>query len=333
MEQKKWRTSKTIRASGFERRKMPGKGITLKIGDKRVGLLKVLHDQRYLLWMCVPFVIWLVIFRYIPLWGWTMGFQEFKPGQPTVWVGLSQFFKLFTDERFYFALRNTMAMSVLNLVFGTITAIVFAFFLNEVRVGPFKRTVQTVSYLPYFVSWVIVASIFTRLLAPTGPINEALVGFNIVKKPVAFLGDKDSFWYILTGINIWKNMGWNAIVYLAAIAGINPELYEAAKIDGAGRFAQMRHITLPGIISTVVVILIMNIGWLINIGFESQYLFMNQLNIESAEVLDLYVINYGIGLSRYSYGTAIGIFKSVVSVGLVMVANRLAKRAGVTYIF
>jgi putative aldouronate transport system permease protein len=224
-------------------------------------------------------------------------------------------------------------MSLLNLVFGTIFAIAFALFLNEIKISSFKRTVQTISYLPYFVSWVIVASIFTKLLALSGPINEVLTHLKIVKEPISFFGKKEYFWWIHTGIWLWKNTGWNAIIYLAAISGINPEIYEAAKIDGAGRFRQMWHVTLPGMLPTIVVILIMNIGWLINIGFESQFLLNNYLVIENAEVLDLYVINYGIRLSRYSYGTAIGIFKSVVSIFLVILANRLAKIARVSYIF
>jgi putative aldouronate transport system permease protein len=283
--------------------------------------------------MCIPFVVWLIIFRYIPIWGWVMGFQEFRPGQPIKWVGFAQFIKLFQEPRFYLTLRNTIVMSLLNLVFGTIFAIAFALFLNEIKISSFKRTVQTISYLPYFVSWVIVASIFTKLLALSGPINEVLTHLKIVKEPISFFGKKEYFWWIHTGIWLWKNTGWNAIIYLAAISGINPEIYEAAKIDGAGRFRQMWHVTLPGMLPTIVVILIMNIGWLINIGFESQFLLNNYLVIENAEVLDLYVINYGIRLSRYSYGTAIGIFKSVVSIFLVILANRLAKIARVSYIF
>jgi putative aldouronate transport system permease protein len=305
----------------------------IKMDGRKLLLSQVIKDQRYLLYMSIPFVIWLVIFRYIPLWGWTMGFQEFKPGQPVDWVGFAQFVKLFGEPRFYNTLANTLAMSVLNLVFGTLFAILFALFLNDVKLGAFKRTVQTISYLPYFVSWVIIASLFTRLLSLSGPVNDLLVSLGITAKPVPFFGNKDYFWWIHTAINLWKNTGWNAIVYLAAIAGINPELYEAATMDGAGRFRQMWHITLPSILATIIVILIMNIGWLINIGFESQFLLKNNLVIERAEVLDLYVIDYGIGLSRYSYGTAIGIFKSVVSVLLVIVANRLAKKAKVTYIF
>ncbi|MBN2533264.1 MAG: sugar ABC transporter permease [Spirochaetales bacterium] len=304
-----------------------------KTGDNKIDLFQVLKNQKYILIMSIPFVIWLIIFRYIPIWGWIMGFQEFQPGQPVKWVGFAHFIKLFQEPRFYLALRNTFVMSVLNLFSGTIAAITFALFLNEIKFGVFKRTVQTVSYLPYFVSWVIVASIFTKLLALSGPVNELLVHLKLIKAPVSFFGEKEYFWWIHAAINVWKNTGWNAIIYLAAISGINPELYEAARIDGAGRFRRMWHITIPGILPVVIVILIMNIGWLINSGFESQFLLKNYLVIENAEVLDLYVIDYGIKLSRYSYGTAIGIFKSVVSIILVIVANRLARKASVSYIF
>jgi len=307
--------------------------LKIKVGDKKIGLFQALKNQKYIFIMAVPFIVWLFIFKYIPIWGWTMGFQDFQPGQPIKWVGLTQFIKLFQEPRFYLTLRNTFVMSILNLVFGTLFAIGFAVFLNEMRFKMYKRVVQTISYLPYFVSWVIVASIFTKMLAISGPINEMLINVKILKEPISFFGKKEYFWALHTGIWLWKSTGWNAIIYLAAIAGINPELYEAATIDGAGRFRKIWNITLPSILPTITVIMIMNIGWLINIGFESQFLLKNYLVIETAEVLDLYVINYGIRLNRYSYGTAIGIFKSLVSIVLVIVANRLAKRARVSYIF
>jgi len=293
---------------------------------------KTLYEQRYLLMMSVPFVIWVLIFKYIPIWGWTMAFQNFRPGRSFFeqqWVGFKHFIDLFQDPMFYQVMRNTLAMSFLGLIFGFTLPIIFALLLNEVRHIAFKRTIQTVSYLPHFVSWVIVASLFTEMLAVDGGvINNILLSLNIIDKPVQFLAKGEWFWGILTAVDVWKELGWNSIIYLAAITAIDPSLYEAAIVDGAGRFKQMWHVTLPGIKSTILVILIMNIGWLISIGFEKQFLLGNNLVKDYSDVLDLYILNYGIGLARYSYGTAIGIFKSVVSILLVFLANLFARKSG-----
>ena len=288
-----------------------------------------IYVQRYLLLMSAPFLVWLFIFRYVPIWGWTMAFQHYRPGRSFFdqqWVGFEQFARIFTDQRFYIVMRNTLAMSILGLVFGSIAAIGFALLLNELRVHRFKRVVQTISYLPHFVSWVVVASLFTRLLSVNGALNDLLIALGIRENPIQFLLDGRLFWWLVTFITVWKDTGWNAIIYLAAIAAIDPQLYEAAWVDGANRLQQTWHITIPGMMPTVTVILIMNIGWLVSIGFERQMLLANPLVMEYAEVLDLYVLNYGIRLGRFSYGTALGIFKSLVSIVLVLGANYSARR-------
>jgi putative aldouronate transport system permease protein len=298
---------------------------------------KNIKEQKYLIFMSLPFVIWVIVFRYVPLTGWLMAFQDFKfkTGKGWFatlldqnWVGLKHFRVLFEEPQFYQAMTNTLAMSLLGILFGFIFSIGFALLLNEMKAIRFKRIVQTISYLPHFVSWVIVASIVNSMLAPSGAINELLVRFNIVDQPIHFMTRPNMFWGVVTASDLWKETGWNAIIYLAAMTGIDTEQYEAAKVDGANRFRQIIHITLPGIKSTVVVLLIMSIGNLINIGFEKQMLLGNNVVAQKSLVLDKYALDYGIGMFRYSYGTAIGIFKSVVGILLVFTANFLAKRAG-----
>lgn len=290
-----------------------------------------LKDQKYLIAMSAPFVIWVIVFKYAPLVGWLMAFQDYKPAKGILgskWVGLKHFITLFKEEQFYQALTNTLGMSILAIVFGTLCSITFAILLNEMRGVKYKKLVQTISYLPHFVSWVVVANIVGQLLSPSGVVNELLVNLHILKQPINFLAIPNMFWGIVTASDIWKETGWNAIIYLAAITGIDMQLYEAAKVDGANRWQQIWNITLPSIKGTIIILLIMNIGGLVNIGFEKQYLLGNNIVAEKSLVLDKYVLDYGIGMMRYSYGTAIGIFKSVVSIILIWFANRLAKKSG-----
>jgi len=294
-------------------------------------LAKRLYNQRYLLLMSVPFIVWLVIFRYIPIWGWTMAFQDYKPHLgffEQTWVGLRHFRELFRSSLFYLALQNTLGMSILGLIFGTISALGFAILLNEVRFLSFKRFTQTVSYLPHFVSWVVVANIVTSLLSINGPINETLVSIGILKEPVNVMLRPEYFWWVVVFSDVWKSTGWNAIIYLAAMTGIDSQLYEAAEIDGANRLQRIRFITLPGISTTIFILLILSIGNLINIGFEKQFLLGNAVTANKALVLDKYALDFGIGLFRFSFGTAIGIFKSVISIILLLSANYLIKKSG-----
>ncbi|WP_322907732.1 sugar ABC transporter permease [Paenibacillus campi] len=297
---------------------------------KTGGFWKVFKQQKFLYLMSVPFVIWAFIFSYVPLWGWLMAFQEFRPARSFFeqkWVGLDQFITLFQDQQFYLALRNTLAMSFLGLIFGFIFPVVFAILLNEVRGMMFKRTVQTVSYLPHFVSWVVVAGIVTKSLSTDGGIiNELLVSLHIIDQPIQFMAQGKWFWGIVTASDVWKEMGWNTIIYLAAITGIDQEQYEASKVDGANRFRQMWHITLPGMRTTIIVLLIMSIGHLVSIGFEKQFLLGNNLVTDYSQVLDLYALKYGLEMNRYSYGTAISIFNSVISILLLFTANGIFKK-------
>ncbi|OPJ65123.1 ABC transporter permease [Clostridium oryzae] len=294
--------------------------------------LKKLKEQKFLILMSFPFVVWVIIFCYVPLAGWVMAFEDYMPGQSFFkqhWSGLKQFKMLFHDDQFYQTLVNTLGMSSLGLIFGFTIPIIFALLLNELRSIRFKRTVQTISYLPHFVSWVIASSIIIKMLSVDGGVvNIILMHLHLISKPLNFMAKPNMFWGIVTASDVWKETGWNAIIYLAAITGIDQELYEAAKVDGANRFKQMIHITLPGIRPTIMVLLIMSIGNIINIGFEKQFLLGNNIVKDKGYVIDWYALDYGIGLFRYSYGTAIGIFKSVVSIVLLFAANQFARRTG-----
>lgn len=302
----------------------------------KTSFFKKIMSQKMLLAMSLPFVIWLLIFRYTPVFGWIMAFQDYRPQDGFIgneWVGLKHFRDLFNEPTFYRALENTIGMGVLGLVFGTLFAILFALLLNEMRFLRFKKITQTISYLPHFVSWVIVANIVTTMLSLEGPINTLMTSVGLFDQPINFMARPQYFWGIVTAAEVWKSTGWNAIIYFAAMAGVDPQLYEAAKVDGASRIRQMWHITLPTIRPVIIVLLILNIGNLINIGFERQMLLGNNIVMDRAIVIDLYALNYGIGMFRYSFGTAIGIFKSVVSVILILVANGFAKKIGEGRVF
>lgn len=301
----------------------------LKPRGKSGKFWRTLFQQKYLYLMSIPFVAWVFVFNYIPIWGWTMAFQRYRPGKSFMkqeWVGLDNFRELFHDERFYMALKNTLAMSFMGLFAGFTIPILFALLLNELRRQMFKRIVQTVSYLPHFVSWVVVAGIINKMMSIDGGINGLLMNLHLIAEPIQFLAKADWFWGIVTASDVWKETGWNSIIYLAAMTGIDPELYEAARVDGAARIRQMWHITLPGIRTTIIILLIMSIGNLINIGFEKQFLLSNPIVADKAETLDLYALNYGLQLGRYSFGTAINIFNSVVAVILLFTANTIFKR-------
>jgi len=299
---------------------------------KKTPLTKTLFKQRELIIIALPFFVYIFIFCYYPLSGLLMAFQNFKPGPhkglfDQQWVGLAQFQKLFTDATFLRIFRNTVAMGAINLVLNFVTAIVFALLLNELRFTFFKRIVQTVSYLPHFLSWIIVTGLVANVLAlDDGILNTLLTSLGGNK--IAFLAEPKLFWGIVGGANVWKEMGWNSIIYIAAMSAIDPGLYEAAEIDGANRFQRVMHITLPGIKSTMVVLLILNVGWILNAGFEVQFLLGNGLTNNVAETIDIFVIRRGLGLNNFSLATAAGMFKGVVSVVLIGICNFIAGKLG-----
>ena len=302
------------------------------IHEKFEGLvtMKMVMKQKELIFMSIPFILYASLFYYGPLAGWTMAFQKYKPGAKNgqMWVAWNKFEELFADVDFLDAFRNTVAMSFINLILTTAFAIGFALLLNEVVNIKGKRLVQTISYLPHFLSWIIVAAIVRNLLSLDGGIiNEMLVDMNIIKTPINFFADGKYFWWIVGLAVVWKETGWNSIIYLSSITSISPDLYEAASIDGAGRIKKMLHITLPGIKPTIFVLLIINLGMVMNSGFEAQYQLKNDLIKNTAEVIDTYVLNksFASGGADWSIGTAAGIFRSVISILLVSIANRTAK--------
>ena len=290
---------------------------------------QLMWKQRYLLLMSVPFVIWLIIFKYVPLWGWTMAFQEVKPNSFAlpVWqrkfVGVDNFKKAFTDRLFGQTMINTIGLSVLGIALGTVMAILFALMLNEICFNRFKKVTQTISYLPHFVSWVVIASIAKNIFNDGGVV-DSIFGKNLH----LMSSNSPLIWVTIILINCWKEVGWNAIIYLSAMAGIDPGLYEAADMDGASRLQKIWHITLPGIRPTIIVLLIMSIGGALNVGMERQMLLSNPLVEDHTMVLSWFSYKRGIGNSNYGLGTAIGVFQSAVSVTLLLIANKIAGLVG-----
>ena len=299
---------------------------------------KEIIKQRELILLSIPFVAYVLLFSYAPLIGWVMAFQQYKPKNGffgSKFVGLDKFKFLFVDNPdFIRVIRNTLAMGVINLVLGFVFAIAFALLLNEVvHKGP-KKFVQTVSYLPHFLSMIIVCGILKDVLSiDNGIMNDILLKLNIIKVPMNFFAHKDYFWWIVGFSNVWKETGWSSIIYLAAITAISPDLYEAASIDGAGKLRKMWNITLPGIKPTIFILLLINIGNVLNAGFEIQYLLSNGLVQSVSQTIDIYVLKYGISQTDYSLGTAAGIFKSVVSIILIFMANSAVKAAGEERLF
>lgn len=298
---------------------------------------KLIKSQKELIFMSVPFLVYIVLFAYVPIWGWSMAFQNYKPGVSFFqqkWVGLTQFKTLFTSPYMNFprVLRNTVAMSFINLILGMICPIVLALLLNEIKNTFLKRSVQTISYLPHFLSWLIATGIIANVLSTDpaiGIINNLLLKFHIISQPILFLGIPKLFWAIVGVSTVWKEVGWGSIIYLSCIASIDPALYEAAEIDGAGRFQKMLHITLPGIKPTIIVLLIMNIGHILDASFELPYFLGNNgLVSDYSQTIDIFVLQYGINQFNYSLATAAGIFKSAVSITMLLLANFISGKVG-----
>ena len=296
---------------------------------RKKGFFKTLGGQWQLMLMSVPMFLYVLFFNYYPMYFWVTAFQDYKPKLGVAgskMVGLKNFEWLFGRADFINSIRNTLAMSVINLVFGTVSAVLLAVLLNEVRNRKFKRTVQTVTYLPHFLSMVIVVGMAQNLFASTGSINELLMALGLAKEPIFFLGEGKYFWWLVGVINVWKEVGWGTIIYISAMTAIDPCLYEAAAIDGAGRFQRILHVTLPGIKSTFVILLIMNIGHLMEAGFEIQYLLGNSVVIDWSETIDIFVLKYGVSKQQYGVATAAGMFKSIVAILLLLAANFTAKK-------
>lgn len=300
---------------------------------RKKSFAQTLVQQKWLIIMSVPMLLYVLLFNYAPLWGWITAFMDYDPKAGiggSTYVGLKHFVWLFGDAEFLQSIVNTLAMSIINLVFSTVSAILLAVLLNEVGNRTFKRTVQTVTYLPHFLSMVIVVGMSQNIFASDGPVNAVLTGLGIVKQPVFWLGEPQHFWWLQGIINVWKEVGWGTIIYISAMTSIDPCLYEAAAIDGAGRFKRILNVTLPGIRSTFVILLIMNIGHLMEAGFEMQYLMGNGLIRSRSQTIDVFVMRFGLGMQtpNYSLATAAGIFKSAVAIVLLLGANTISKKVG-----
>lgn len=289
----------------------------------------VIHDK-WLYVLALPGILYFLVFRYIPIYGVTIAFKNYsiyKGYFESEWVGLANFVKLFGQFGFQRALRNTLIISFYKLVVGFPAPIILALLLNEVRHALYKKTVQTTLFLPHFISWVIIAGLLYALLSPYSGVVKALgekLGYE--GRLVDLMASKQYFRGVIVVSELWRNAGFGAIIYIATIATIDPQLYEAATVDGAGRWRQLWHITLPGIRTTLVILLILRVGRIMNVGFEQIFAMYNPMVYEVSEVLETYVYKIGIFEAKYSLATATGFFKSTVGLGLVLLTNTIAKR-------
>lgn len=285
--------------------------------------------QRFLQAMALPGAIWMVIFCYWPMYGIIMAFKEYnitKPLMTAPWVGFKYFIEFFESESFYTIMRNTLGISVFKLFLGFPIPILFAVLLNELSSMKFKRIVQTISYLPHFLSWAVLGGIMAVWFSDTGVFNDVLFKIGLIKEPIAVLAEPGYFWQLSIISELWKETGWNAIIYIAAIASIEQQLYESANLDGANRFQKIWHITLPSIAGVIGTLFILNIGYLMNTNFDQIMILSNQLNLERSNVIELYVYRTGFQTGRYSYATAIGTFRSVIALILLFMANFTTRR-------
>ncbi len=282
--------------------------------------------------MVIPALLFIFVFSYVPMYGILIAFKEydiFQGFNASPWVGLANFKEFLYATEFTTVIRNTLGISLLKLIVGFPAPIALALLLNEVKIPLFKRVVQTVSYLPHFLSWVIVSGFVATLLsADYGSLNIALEKLHLIDEPVNWLTIPNYFWTILIATGLWKGVGFASIVYLAAISGVNPDLYEAASIDGAGRFKKIYAITLPCIMPVISIFLILAIGDLLSAGFEDILLLQSDIVRDVSDVLDTYVYRVGIRNSLFSYAAAVGLFKAIISVALLTIANAIARKSG-----
>ena len=277
--------------------------------------------------MSIPFLVYVFAFSYVPLLGWLLAFSDYRAGMRITDIeikGVQAFVKIFSDRNALRVLRNTLVMSGLGLLVSPIS-VIFAIMLNEIRSMKFKKFTQTVTTLPHFIGWVVVYGLAFSLFSNSGVVNQLLKLLGLPTSQFGLLGNGDAVWTVQTLFGLWKGLGWNAIVYMAAIAGIDMELYDAAKVDGADRVQLIRHITLPGLIPTYLVLLLLSVGSLLSNGFEQYYVFWNAMVSDKIEVLDYYVYKIGFTANQYPYSIAISMLKSVVSIILLFVANGISK--------
>ena len=283
---------------------------------------------RELYLMLIPLVAYYLVFHYVPMYGAQIAFKDYKFNLGIIrspWVGFEHFQYLFSLRSFKEIFRNTILISTYKLIFGFPAPIILAILLNELRIVPYKKAVQTISYLPHFLSWVILAAIFTQLLSPsTGAVNILLTKLGF--EPVFFLGDKSWFRSVLVFTSVWKSVGWGSIIYLASIAGINPEIYEAAIVDGAGRMRRIWHVTLPGLTPVITILLIFAIGRITLDDFDQIFNMYNPAVYSVGDVISTYTYRKGLVELQYSFSAAVGLFQNVISLALIILVNWGTKR-------
>lgn len=299
--------------------------------------MKAWRKQRMLQVFVLAGILYLFVFNYIPMVGLLMGFKDYNIVDgiwgifTSPWVGLKYFKEFVEDINFPTLIKNTVGISLLKLVFTFPIPIIFAIMLNEMKSVKFKKLVQTCSYLPHFISWVIISGISFRFLSSSGIINTLLLKLGIVKEAVPFLNSASHYWGLAVFLDVWKETGWWTIIFLAAVVGVNNDLNEAAAIDGAGRLKRIWHITLPCIKPTIITVLILALGNLFGGGlsgsnFEQSYLLGNAMNKEASDIIQTYVFTVGLSQGRYAYATAVGLIQSVISIILIFGSNKIAKK-------
>jgi putative aldouronate transport system permease protein len=291
--------------------------------------IKDFKRNKYIYLMLLPVVAYYLIFHYIPMYGAQIAFKDFVPARGiwgSEWIGFENFQDFFRGIFFGRLIRNTLAINILDVLFGFPAPIILALLLNELTSTRFKRIVQTITYMPHFISLVVVVGMLVDFLARDGLVNYMLATFGI--SPTAFMQRPDLYWFIYVGSGIWQSIGWGSIIYLASIASIDPTLYEAARVDGAGRFRQVWNITLPGIMPTIILLLILRVGMLMNVGYEKTILMYNPLTYQTADVISTYVYRKGILEANFSFSSAVGLFNSAINFALLIAANRLSRRFG-----
>ena len=296
----------------------------------RQKLMNKAWNQRTLFFMLLPCVVLVGIFYYAPMYGWLMAFVNYKPKLGVFgseFVGLKYFKQFFGDPAIGKILRNTVAMSMMNIIAHSILPLMLALMINEVGNKYFKSAVQTLTYLPHFISFVVVSNIFLELMGTEGPLNQALLNFNMVEAAVKFWQEPSWFWLLVTFIRAWKEVGWDAILYLSALAAIDEGQYEAAAIDGCGRFRRIWYITIPNLLPTVVTLWVLNMSGIFAASFDASYMLGNAITSDVAEVIETYVYSIGLGAgSQYSYSTAISLLQTVIGFCMVWLTNKLAQK-------
>lgn len=295
-------------------------------GRQGTGVWK---DYQLYLLLILP-IAYFILFKYVPMYGAAIAFQDysiFKGVTGSEWIGFENFKQLFAMSQFYQVVRNTLLLNLLDLLFSFPAPILLAILLHELRVAWFKKVAQTILYLPHFISWIIIGGLVYQMFATNGGlINNLIAALGL--EPIPFLTEKNHWLLVYLGTGIWQSAGWGTIIYLAALTGINKDLYEAAEVDGAGRLKKIWHITLPGIRSTIVVMLIMQLGHIMTIGFERPFVMSNPLVMDYAEVISTFVYKVGLQSAQFSLATAMGLFQALVGLFFVVMANTIAKRFG-----